>query len=103
LRASSPDLLAGLVELFLHLRRRRGVQQGQGRESQTGPGIGFGAVVPAQFLQRFSIFSATWSCISCAVAPGQAVMTVITLTVKAGSSARPSLKKETSPASEISR
>ncbi len=51
--------------------------------------------------RRFSSFSATWSCISCAVAPGQAVMMVITLTVKAGSSARPSLKNATRPASEI--
>ena len=51
--------------------------------------------------RRFSSFSATWSCISCAVAPGQAVMMVITLMVKAGSSARPSLKNATSPASEI--
>lgn len=57
--------------------------------------------MPDNSCMRFSIFSATWSCISCAVAPGQAVMMVITLTVNAGSSARPSLKKDTSPASEI--
>ncbi len=43
---------------------------------------------------RFSMGSATRSCISWAVAPGHMAVTVRTLTVKAGSSARPSLTKE---------
>ena len=52
---------------------------------------------------RFSSRSATWSCISCAVAPGHAVTTVIAFTVNAGSSARPSRKNATTPAMEIRR
>jgi hypothetical protein len=50
---------------------------------------------------RFSSGSATWSCISWAVAPGQAVTTVIALMVKLGSSARPSLKKAKVPATTM--
>src|SRR5439155_14495901 len=44
---------------------------------------------------------ATSSSISFAVAPGQAVTTVICLIVKAGSSARPSVRKATTPAMEM--
>ncbi|MNV25402.1 hypothetical protein D3C71_1164980 [compost metagenome] len=44
------DLLASLVELLLHLRRRCAVQQRHHGESQAGAGEGFCAVVPAQFL-----------------------------------------------------
>src|SRR5216684_3655133 len=47
---------------------------------------------------RFSSGSATRSCISCAVAPGQAAVTVRILMVKDGSSARPKLKKAKAPA-----
>src|SRR5712691_10278601 len=47
---------------------------------------------------RFSSGSATRSCISCAVAPGQAAVTVRILIVKEGSSARPKLKKAKAPA-----
>src|SRR5260221_13164218 len=42
--------------------------------------------------------SATWVCISAAVAPGQIAETFTTLTVKNGSSARPSFWYETKPA-----
>src|SRR6266403_5850129 len=42
--------------------------------------------------------SATWVCISAAVAPGQIAETFTTLTVKKGSSARPSRSYEKKPA-----
>src|SRR6266700_872277 len=50
---------------------------------------------------RFSSLSATSSSISFAVAPGQAVTTVICLIVKEGSSARPNVRNATTPAMEI--
>src|SRR5207247_2827829 len=50
---------------------------------------------------RFSSGSATRSCISCAVAPGQTAATVNTLIVKVGSSARPSFRKAKMPAATM--
>ncbi|MNQ75406.1 hypothetical protein D3C85_902020 [compost metagenome] len=51
------DLLARLIKLLRHLRRRGGVEQGQSREGQAGARVGLAAVVPAQFLQAlFDLF-----------------------------------------------
>ena len=44
--------------------------------------------------------SVTWSIVSSMVAPGQTAFTTMVRTVKGGSSARPSRKKELAPASE---
>src|SRR5260370_18384338 len=52
---------------------------------------------------RFSSGSATTSCISCAVAPGHAAVTVNILIVNVGSSARPSVRYATAPAMIIAR
>ncbi|MNJ34159.1 hypothetical protein D3C77_288590 [compost metagenome] len=44
------QLLASLVELFLHLRRRRAVAQRHHSECQARASVGFAAVVPLQLL-----------------------------------------------------